>query len=76
MEKAEITKFRLTIGENGTPYGKQEILHTGEAANAIEFVKSYLENRDPSWISHIINSAWVDAGYGTLPIDVKNLKLA
>lgn len=68
-------KFRLTIGENGTAWGKQKIVFEGKAENAIEFVKNYLAHRDPSWINNIINNAWVDAGSDTIPIAVMNLKL-
>ena len=71
-----MTKFRLTIGENGTAWGKQRILATGKAENAIEFVKSYLNKRDPSWINYIVKNAWVDAGNGTIPISASSLKLS
>lgn len=70
-----MTKFRLTISENGTPFGKQQILKTGKAENAIEFVKNAIHGYAPNDILCILQNGWVDAGNGTIPIAVANLKI-
>ena len=71
-------KFRLTIGENGTSFGKQRILCSFEAENAIEFVREYAKDafavlsREDA--VSLINNCWVDAGSDTIPIAVQSLK--
>lgn len=71
-------KFRLTIGENGTPYGKQTVIHSGNAANAIEFVRNYAIDAfsvlNPMDAQSLLDACWVDAGIDTIPIPVQNLK--
>ena len=70
--------FRLSIGENGTPWGKQTIIHTGEAKNAIEFVRNYAMDAfavlNPTDAYSLIEACWVDAGEDTIAIAVQNLK--
>ena len=70
-------KFRLTTGENGTAFGKQSVLLTGEAENAIEFLRickadaeTILTKEDAA--SFFYNT-WVDAGTGTIPVPVASL---
>lgn len=75
-------KFRLTIGENGTPWGKQSILDEGEAENAIEYLRSLIKRECPDArytakckeIRELLNNCWVDAGPGTINIAVQSLK--
>ena len=69
-----MTKFRLTIGENGTAFGKQQVLKTGEAENAVEFVKKAIHGYAPDDILCILQNAWVDAGKGTIPLAVCAIK--
>lgn len=70
-----MTKFRLTISENGTAWGKQQVLKTGKAENAIEFVKSAIKGYAPDDKLTILKNAWVDAGKDTIPIAVCSLKV-
>ena len=70
-----MTKFRLTIGENGTAFGKQQVLKTGEAENAVEFTREAIKGYAPDDKLTILKNAWVDAGNGTIPIAVANLKV-
>lgn len=71
-------KFRITIGVNDTPWGRQHVLFIGEGKNAIEVVREYAKDafavlsREDA-IS-LVNNCWVDAGNDTIPIAVQNLK--
>ena len=65
-----MTWFRLTIGENGTPWGKQKVLRMAEAYNAIEFLKECKK----SYPNEVLKNTWVDAGNDTIPIPVQSLK--
>lgn len=75
-------KFRLTIGENGTPWGKQTVIETGEAENAIEFLQTILKRSAPDArytkanreTRQLLDNCWVDAGKDTIGIAVCNLK--
>ena len=69
--------FRLTTGENGTAWGKQCVLISGEAENAIEFLQNVkadatavLETED---LASFFENTWVDAGKETIPVFVGNL---
>lgn len=66
-------KFRLSIGENDSSWGKQTIIATGEAKNAIEFCKAVIPTFPQYRQESIRNNAWVDAGKGTIPIHLQNL---
>lgn len=72
-----MTMFRLTIGENGTAWGKQIVLYENEAANAVEFVKQYQLDAYAVFskedVNSLLNECWVDAGSNTIPIAVANL---
>lgn len=61
--------YRLTIGENGTPWGKQTVIHKAQAENAIEFIREYAKQN----ITTSIENCWVDAGKNTISISVANL---
>lgn len=63
-------KFRLITGENGK-WGKTHVVYRGEAENAIEFAKECACRFGRIFI---IANCWIDAGNGTIPIDVANLK--
>lgn len=71
-------KFRLTQGENGTAFGKQYVVITEEAENAIEFAKACLDYAKATLANEddaraFLNDCWIDAGNDTLPIAVQNL---
>ena len=71
-------KFRLITGENGTAFGKQHIVITGEAENAIEFAKACLDYAkaalaDEDDARAFLNNCWIDAGNDTIAIAVQNL---
>ena len=70
-------KFRLTTGENGTAFGKQYVVITENAENAIEFAKSCLNYAMLSMsyedAKAFLDACWIDAGNNTLPIAVQNL---
>lgn len=65
-------KFRLTIGENNTPWGKQRVICEADAENAIEFAKQAFSAFTPNDQLRFKN-CWIDAGTDTLPIAVANL---
>lgn len=65
-----MTWFRLTIGENGTPWGKQKVLRMAEANNAIEFLKECKE----FYPNEVLKNTWVDAGNDTIALPVQSLK--
>ena len=73
--------YRLTTGENGSKFGKQVVLYTADAENAIEFCKAIVKKHAPDArytkayreIRELLNNCWVDAGCETIPIDVQNL---
>lgn len=72
-------KFRLTIGENGSPWGKQTVLTEFEAENVIEFAKAAIKKFAPDarytkTYQQLKECCWVDAESDTLPIAVINLK--
>ena len=71
----KLTKFRLTIGENWSPWGKQRVLVEKESENAFEFIKSVLPLYTINDQKRIINNGWVDAGPDTLPIAVMSFRL-
>ena len=74
-------KFRLTTGENGSKFGKQTVIYSDNAENAIEFLQAILKRECPDArytkkykeIRDMLNNCWVDAGENTLPIDVSNI---
>lgn len=70
-------KFRLTTGENGTAFGKQHVLLTGEAENAIEFLRNCKTDAKAVLTEEDMNSffenTWVDAGADTIPLPVASL---
>ena len=66
-------KFRLITGENGTKWGKQTVVYSAKAENAIEFVKEALTHFNPIDQLAVLDTTWVDAGPGTIAIDVQNL---
>lgn len=76
-----MTMFRLTIGENGTAWGKQVVLYENEAANAVEFLRDVVKTYAPDArytkacreIRELLKNCWVDAGSNTIPIAVANL---
>lgn len=70
-----MTRYRLTQGAGGALMGSQVVLYEGAARNAIEFVKDALDAiaTDEHDRVKLIKTTWVDAGEGTLPIDVQNL---
>lgn len=65
--------FRLTIGENNTPFGKQRVVCTGEFENAWDFANFCKIVMTPNDCNRILKNAWIDAGVDTLPIAVKSL---
>ena len=65
-----MAKFRLTIGENGTPWGKQKVLRIAKADNAIEFLK----DSKKFYPNEVLKNTWVDAGIDTISIAVRNIK--
>lgn len=71
--------YRLTIGENGTPWGKQKVVISEEAENAIEFAKACLDYTKASIggseedARSFLNACWIDAGSNTIGIAVQNL---
>lgn len=78
MERGtKMAKFRLTIGENLTSWGKQTVLFEKEANNGIEFIKQCFaeltETLGYETASIIINRCWFDAGSDTIAIGVKNI---
>lgn len=70
-------KFRLTMGENGTAFGKQIVIHEANAENAFLFAIDFFRNAvtilTPDEADSLYKSTWVDAGGDTLPIAVQNL---
>lgn len=70
-----MTKFRLTIGENNTAWGKQRVLVEKEAVSAFEFAKDVVFKFAPGDQLTIVKNAWIDAGSGTIPIAVASLRL-
>lgn len=71
-------KFRLTTGENGTTFGKQTVLITGEAENAIEFLRNCKADAEAFLTAEdaasFFDNTWVDAGQGTIPVEVANIE--
>ncbi len=70
--------FRLTIGENGTAWGKQKVLCTATAENALEFIKNCIQaakEKDSEYAEYLKRNSWVDAGSNTIPIRVANFKI-
>lgn len=72
-----MARFRLTIGENGTAWGKQSVVFEGEAENAVVFVSEYWKDAlavlSIEEAESLFDAMWVDAGADTLPIAVQNL---
>ena len=72
-------KFRLTTGENGTAFGKQYVVITEDATNAIEFAKAFLDYAKATIggseedARAFLDCCWIDAGSHTIPIAVQNL---
>lgn len=74
-------KFRLTVGENGSKWGKQKVIYSANAKNAIEFLQAILKRECPdarytkkyAELREMLKNCWVDAGENTIPIDVANL---
>lgn len=69
-----MTKFRLTIGENGSKMGKQQVIYTANAKNGIEFLKEAIGKFPPDERIIILKNAWFDAGATTIPVAVSNIK--
>lgn len=75
-----MTKFRLTIGEDGTAWGKQVVLTEFEAENAFEFAKDAIKKFAPDarytkTFKELKQNCWVDAGAETIPIPVCSLNI-
>ena len=72
-----MTTFRLTMGENGTPWGKQHVIISEKADNAVDFLIACLDyaqaSMDPETALAFLDSCWIDAGSDTLPIAVQNI---
>ena len=72
-ERTRTMNFRLTIGENNTPWGKQKVIYEGKAKNAVDFARFCKNAMTPNDQKNILKNAWIDAGNDTLPIAVQNL---
>lgn len=70
-------KFRLTTGENGTAFGKQYVVISENADNAIDFLNACLDYARASMSDQdalaFLDNCWIDAGSDTLPIAVQNI---
>lgn len=70
-------KFRLTTGENGTPWGKQYVVISEDAEDGIEFLNKCLDYAMLSMSGEealaFLDNCWFDAGKNTIPIAVQNI---
>ena len=68
--------FRLTMGEDGSAWGKQIVLIEADAYNAAEFAElyvNYVRNLHGNTKEEFYGATWIDAGEGTIPIAVQSL---